>query len=88
MLEKRNAIDWPDLVSRSREPLPMEPELWAAGCDHETAQFVARILAQRGYRLCKSPIDFFDADGSRHAIEYHQGGVEDFWHLPGKKVQS
>lgn len=34
--------------------LPMEPELWAAGCDHETARFVARQLAAKGYTLIRA----------------------------------
>ena len=34
--------------------LPMEAELWAAGCDHETARFVARQLAKDGYVLVRA----------------------------------
>jgi len=34
--------------------LPMEPELWAAGCDHETAKFTARMLREKGYCLVPS----------------------------------
>lgn len=34
--------------------LPMEPELWAAGCDLDTARFVARQLASDGYSLTKA----------------------------------
>ena len=36
-----------------RPARPMEVELWAAGCDTETARFVARMLAAAGYRLVK-----------------------------------
>lgn len=36
------------------EPLPMEVELWAAGADQDTAEFVARMLAQQGYALAKA----------------------------------
>ena len=36
-----------------RPSLPMEPELWAAGCDMETARFVARQLAAQGYTLVR-----------------------------------
>jgi hypothetical protein len=32
---------------------PMEAELWAAGCDLETARFVAKQLDREGYRLIK-----------------------------------
>ncbi len=32
----------------------MEPELWAAGCDHETAKFTARMLREKGYYLVPS----------------------------------
>lgn len=31
--------------------LPMQVELWAAGCDHETSRFVARHLDASGYTL-------------------------------------
>lgn len=34
-----------------RDLLPMQVELWAAGLDHDTARFVARMLMQQGYRL-------------------------------------
>jgi len=34
--------------------LPMEAELWASGCDHETARFVARQLGKKGYTLIRS----------------------------------
>jgi chromosomal replication initiation ATPase DnaA len=33
--------------------VPMEAELWAAGCDLETARFVAKQLARDGYTLIK-----------------------------------
>lgn len=58
-----------------RPALPMEPELWAAGCDHETARFVARQLRQDGYYLVRADdiqwadIDRFNAvlrDGQDH----------------------
>jgi hypothetical protein len=32
---------------------PMEAELWAAGCDLETARFVAKQLDREGYVLIK-----------------------------------
>ena len=32
---------------------PMEAELWSAGCDLETARFVAKQLARDGYVLVK-----------------------------------
>ena len=34
--------------------LPMEAELWAAGCDNETARFVARQLDANGYTLIRA----------------------------------
>jgi hypothetical protein len=38
--------------------VPMEAELWAAGCDLETARFVAKQLDREGYRLVK-PLDLW-----------------------------
>jgi hypothetical protein len=37
---------------------PMEAELWAAGCDLETARFVAKQLDRMGYTLVK-PLDLW-----------------------------
>jgi len=37
-----------------RPALPMEAELWAAGCDLETSRFVARQLANDGYTLIRA----------------------------------
>jgi len=37
-----------------RPSLPMEEELWAAGCDLETARFVARQLDVNGYTLIRA----------------------------------
>ena len=47
-------IDWAKAISEMREPLPMEPEIWAAGADTDTAHFVARMLRERGYYLVRS----------------------------------
>jgi hypothetical protein len=48
--------------------VPMEAELWAAGCDLETARFVAKQLDREGYRLVK-PLDLWtehkDWEGER-----------------------
>lgn len=44
---------WPDAADGSPS-LPMVPELWAAGCDLDTARFVARQLAKDGYALVKA----------------------------------
>lgn len=44
---------WPDAADGSPS-LPMEPELLAAGCDLDTARFVARQLAGEGYSLVKA----------------------------------
>ncbi len=38
--------------------VPMEAELWAAGCDLETACFVAKQLSREGYMLVK-PLDLW-----------------------------
>ena len=38
--------------------VPMEAELWAAGCDLETARLVAKQLDREGYRLIK-PLDLW-----------------------------
>jgi hypothetical protein len=40
--------------------VPMEAELWAAGCDLETARFVAKQLGRDGYMLVK-PLDLWNA---------------------------
>jgi len=40
--------------------VPMEAELWAAGCDLETARFVAKQLGREGYMLVK-PLDLWNA---------------------------
>ena len=40
-----------EAIANADEPLPMEPELWAAGADIGTAKFVARMLRQNGYYL-------------------------------------
>jgi hypothetical protein len=39
--------------------VPMEAELWAAGCDLDTARFVAKQLDRAGYRLIK-PLDLWN----------------------------
>ncbi len=39
--------------------VPMEAELWAAGCDLETARFVAHQLGKHGYVLMK-PTELWD----------------------------
>jgi hypothetical protein len=45
---------WEEAINNLRDPLPMEPELWAAGCDLDTAHFVARQLRKQGYYLVRS----------------------------------
>jgi hypothetical protein len=40
--------------------VPMEAELWAAGCDLDTARFVAKQLGREGYVLIK-PHDLWTA---------------------------
>lgn len=51
------SFDWAKAIKEQREPLPMEPELWAAGADLDTAHFQARILQQQGYRLVRDEKD-------------------------------
>lgn len=44
---------FPD-VADGRPALDLAVELWAAGCDIETASFVARRLHDEGYRLVRA----------------------------------
>lgn len=75
--------DWSEAVASARDPLPMEPEIWAAGADIETAHFVARMLRQRGYYLVRpDDIGWEDIDRFRAALAAGQGVSEDaggFW---------
>ena len=52
--------------------LPMEAELWAAGCDHETAKFAARQLREQGYYMVK-PSDLGWDDIRRYHAELKKG---------------
>ncbi len=68
-----------ELVSRSfpdaadgTPTLPMEPELWAAGCDHDTAKFTAGMLRQQGYYLVR-PSDLGWDDIRRYHDELKKG---------------
>ena len=62
--------------------LPMQAELWAAGCDVETARFVARQLDAQGYTLVRAEdigwpeIRAFQ-DELRHGQGVREGGVLD-----------
>lgn len=47
---------FPDVADGLRIP-PMAVELWAAGCDHETAAFVARQLAASGVAMIRQNAD-------------------------------
>lgn len=50
MVEKRS---FPD-AANGLPQIPMEVELWAAGCDHDTARFVAHQLGENGYSLIRA----------------------------------
>ncbi len=71
-MNDRREIDWAEAVAEMREPLPMEPEIWAAGADLETAHFVARMLRQRGYYLVR-PDDLGWPDIRRFQTALHEG---------------
>jgi hypothetical protein len=46
--------DWAKAIENARDPLPMEPEIWAAGADLDSAHFVAHELRQQGYYLVRA----------------------------------
>lgn len=55
-----------------RPQFPMAEELWACGADIETANFVARMLAEKGYRLLApdaAPPE--ERDRMREALEWY-----------------
>jgi len=61
-----------------RPALPMEAELWAAGCDHETARFVARQLDVRGYTLIRAEdIGWPEIRAFQEELHHGQGIRED-----------
>lgn len=58
--------------------LPMEAELWAAGCDHETARFVARQLGAEGYTLIRAQdIGWPEIRAFQEELRHGQGVRED-----------
>lgn len=58
--------------------LPMEPELWAAGCDLETARFVARQLDAHGYTLVRAEdIGWPEIRAFQEELHHGQGVRED-----------
>jgi len=74
---------------------PMEPEIWAAGADIETAHFVARMLRQQGYYLVRADdlgwpdINRFNAELSKGQSVYEDAGgyfVRAIMALFGKKA--
>ena len=73
---------FPDAAD-GRPALPMEAELWAAGCDLETARFAARMLRRDGYYLVRADdIQWPDICRFRTALRGGQGHREDaggFW---------
>ena len=79
MTEQKHAeIEWSDALKSIREPLPMEPEIWAAGADIETAEFVARQLRTEGYYLIRpSNIDWEDIRRFQSALKGGQSINED-----------
>ena len=72
--------EWQKAIDDVREPLPMEPEIWAAGADLDTAHFVARMLRQNGYYLVKPAnlgwpdIRRFDAEIAKGQGIHEDGG--------------
>jgi len=58
--------------------LPMQAELWAAGCDHETARFVARQLDAAGYTLIRAEdIGWPEIRAFQEELRHGQGVRED-----------
>ena len=58
--------------------LPMQAELWAAGCDHETARFVARQLDASGYTLIRAEdIGWPEIRAFQEELRHGQGVQED-----------
>lgn len=67
-----------EAVETAREPIPMEPEILAAGADPETAHFVARMLRRRGYYLIRpDDIGWEDVQRFQDALRAGQGVEED-----------
>lgn len=64
--------EWKTAIASVREPLPMEPELWAAGLSLDDAHFAARMLRQSGYYLVR-PDDLGWKDIDRFYDELHKG---------------
>lgn len=72
------AIKLREAAANAEEPLPMEPELWAAGCDPDTAKFVARMLRQQGFYLFNpDQIDWTDIHRFKDEIAKGQDIYED-----------
>jgi hypothetical protein len=56
----------------------MEAELWAAGCDTETARFVARQLDAQGYTLIRAEdIGWPEIRAFQEQLNHGQGVRED-----------
>ena len=70
--ETNSHVDWAKAIAEMRDPLPMEPEIWAAGADLDTAHFVARMLRQQGYYLVR-PDDIGWPDIRSFQEELHRG---------------
>ena len=58
--------------------LPMQSELWAAGCDIDTARFVARQLDASGYTLIRAEdIGWPEIRAFQDELNHGQGARED-----------
>ncbi len=78
MTENGQKMTWAEAIETTREPLPMEPEIWAAGADLETAHFVARMLRQKGYYLVRpDSLEWSDIRRFQDELGKGQGVRED-----------
>lgn len=72
-----------EAIANAEDPLPMEPELWAAGCDLDQAKFAARMLRRQGYYLVNpDDIDWSDIHRFKDELAKGQDIHEDgggFW---------
>lgn len=72
-----------EAIANAEDPLPMQPELWAAGCDLDVARFAARMLRRQGYYLINpDDIDWSDIHRFKDELAKGQGVHEDgggFW---------
>lgn len=74
----KTTVTLKDAIDNATDPIPMEVEIWAAGADHETAKFVARLLRDRGYYLVNPDnLEWDDIKRYQDVLREGQGIYED-----------